>query len=167
MSDILLSDADISRFWSKVETNGSDSPCWEWQAARNAHGYGQFSVSGKTRPAHRVSYVIAHGAIPDGYLICHHCDNPSCVRPAHLFAGTQSDNRRDCIRKGRHWGLPGMALTTYRPSDGESTTAAYSLPRRLVEWVAMTAARENATKSLIVMRAIERLKAEAEKEEAA
>jgi hypothetical protein len=87
------------RFWSKVrKTEG----CWEWTAGTYRKGYGKFSVARSTNAqAHRVSWQMGSGPIPDGLFVCHHCDNPSCVRPDHLFLGTNRDNVRDCVQKGR------------------------------------------------------------------
>lgn len=89
-----------ARFWAKVQP--ADNGCWEWTAHRNNRGYGQFTVSnGVFYTAHAVSYAITHGPIPPGMSICHRCDNPPCVRPDHLFLGTQSDNALDMFAKGR------------------------------------------------------------------
>jgi len=78
-----------------------DDNCLEWKAAKNDRGYGQFFVDEKVVYAHRWIYEQVYGPIPDGYDVCHHCDNPSCVRPQHLFAGTRLDNVRDMDSKGR------------------------------------------------------------------
>lgn len=84
----------LGPFWSYVRKGDG---CWEWTGARNTRGYGTYSA----RLAHRVAYAEARGAIPDGMYVCHHCDNPPCVRPDHLFLGTPTDNVRDMIAKGR------------------------------------------------------------------
>lgn len=88
------------RFWPKVEkTDG----CWIWTAFRDKHGYGQIGTGSKSSHAyaHRVSYEIEYGAIPYGKHVLHQCDNPSCVRPDHLFIGTHADNMADMTNKGR------------------------------------------------------------------
>ena len=88
----------IERFWTKVSKSDG---CWEWQAARDRDGYGQFGVFRRQTKAHRFSWEITNGPIPPGMIVCHTCDNPSCVRPDHLFVGTHQDNQRDKWNKGR------------------------------------------------------------------
>jgi hypothetical protein len=92
------------RFWSKVDTTDADG-CWLWTRARNALGYGSFStgVGSQTMLAHRMAYTFEAGPIPEGISVCHTCDVPACVRPDHLFLGTNSDNQLDSSAKGRHW----------------------------------------------------------------
>jgi len=74
--------------------------CWEWKGAKK-RGYGVFQLNGKAVIAHRFSYKIFYGELPDDLLVCHKCDNPSCVRPDHLFLGTSKDNSTDRDKKGR------------------------------------------------------------------
>lgn len=89
------------RFFSHVLIPDDSDACWEWQGSRTAKGYGCTSYHNKSLRAHRVSYEINIGHIPDGFDVCHHCDNPPCVRPLHLFVGTRSDNMLDARDKGR------------------------------------------------------------------
>ncbi len=90
----------IERFWSLVEKTDD---CWIWRGSTNERGYGCFKLLGE-QIASRVSFVIAHGHLRKGLLVCHRCDNPGCVRPDHLFAGTHRDNADDMVRKGRSVG---------------------------------------------------------------
>lgn len=87
----------MQRFWSKVR-KGPD--CWEWQAARTTWNYGAFWYKGRDVGAHRVAWELAHGD-PGEFQVLHTCDNPPCVRPDHLFLGTQAANMRDMQAKGR------------------------------------------------------------------
>jgi hypothetical protein len=84
-----------------------DNGCWIWQLSKNNIGYGMMRDDKKMRTTHRVSYEEHNGVkIPSGMCVCHSCDNPLCVNPAHLFLGTRQQNTHDMISKGRHkfWG---------------------------------------------------------------
>ena len=110
---MLLTDitpSTLIRFWSKVNKEGPIpehkaelGPCWIWTGAPNNKGYGKLRLQGKRSEeyAHRVSWAISMDASPDGICVCHHCDNPLCVRPSHLFSGTRVDNASDMAAKGR------------------------------------------------------------------
>jgi len=89
------------RFWDKVQLSEG---CWTWTGATTGHGYGVLSKGRDVEgliSAHRLAYKITYGPIPCGMNVCHKCDNPRCVRPDHLFLGTQKDNVLDMINKGR------------------------------------------------------------------
>lgn len=88
------------RFWKKVFKPIGEG-CWTWNGSVNSSGYGTFNVSGLTEMAHRVSWKIKNGLIPFRKQILHKCDNRLCVNPDHLFVGTQSQNRIDCLSKNR------------------------------------------------------------------
>ncbi len=95
---------DFKRWSDKVQF-GTKDECWEWQGSRWL-GYGQLVVGGKTKKAHRLSYEHFTGRQLGKLLCCHTCDNPGCVNPNHLFAGTHTDNAQDMVRKGRHSTAP-------------------------------------------------------------
>ncbi len=85
-------------FWEKVR---KEDACWIWTGARTSQGYGNLRRNGQSLGAHRLSWTLTVGPIPDGMSVLHHCDNPSCVNPNHLFIGTHLDNMRDAVSKGR------------------------------------------------------------------
>ena len=92
------------RFWGKVQLPTDTNLCWEWRASTDTNGYGQINAGGpggKPLRAHRVSWELAHGPIPEGLCVLHRCDNPLRVNPQHLWLGTQTDNLLDCKAKGR------------------------------------------------------------------
>src|SRR5262245_53416201 len=86
------------RFWSRVEKT---SRCWNWTGSTGNGGYGHIRVDGRTRKATHVSLALIGVEVPKGMHVCHHCDNPACVRPSHLFIGDAFDNMSDASRKGR------------------------------------------------------------------
>ncbi len=88
------------RFYKYVDKGAG---CWEWKGHFARNGYGRFTAHpGRSVIASRFSWELEHGVIPDGAIVCHKCDNPKCVRPDHLFLGTNRDNVDDCVRKGRN-----------------------------------------------------------------
>ncbi len=127
------------RFWPKVE-KGPPDECWEWKGARHPSGYG-FLWAGPLYPsnerfakAHRLSWEIHAGAsVPPGLCVLHHCDNPPCVNPAHLYVGTRAENARDRGLRGRGKEQRGEASPVARLTEKDVRaiiSALQDLPRR-------------------------------------
>lgn len=89
------------RLMAKCEPQAA-SGCWHWTGALRDKGYGHMKFEGRYAGAHRVSYLLFVGGIPDGMMVCHRCDNPRCINPDHLWLGTCRDNLHDMVAKGRH-----------------------------------------------------------------
>ncbi len=97
-----------NQYWSKVKkTDG----CWTWSGSKNSHGYGQLRSNKKLIAAHRVSWELHYGGIPEGMCVLHYCDNTECTNPNHLYLGTLKTNSQDMMKKGRGGGqfIKGMA----------------------------------------------------------
>lgn len=98
-------------FWARYDKTGSVpkhcaelGSCWVWTGARGVYGYGHLSYRRRMMQAHRLAFELTYGPLAPGEQVCHHCDNPPCGNPAHLFRGTQLDNVRDMTLKGHHRG---------------------------------------------------------------
>lgn len=93
---------DSQRFWSKVDVRDDKDECWEWQASKDKLGYGWFRLKERPILAHRFALLGYDALLPknlffNGSCVCHHCDNPSCCNPKHLYLGTHQDNMQDIV----------------------------------------------------------------------
>lgn len=127
----VLTDAEWHpRFFSHVDMSAGVDGCWPWTASTNSKGYGSFSLPGRVIAyAHRTSYAIAHGAIPEGMWVLHRCDNPPCVNPAHLWLGTPSDNMVDKVQKGRDHQTRKTHCPAGHPYAGDNLLVGHSFRR--------------------------------------
>lgn len=96
-----IEEAPQERFYRQAQEIGD---CLIYTGGHDKDGYGQFWYVKQSLRAHRVAYIIAYGYIPEGMQVLHTCDNPSCVKPDHLFLGTNADNLADMVAKGRSYG---------------------------------------------------------------
>ena len=111
------------RFWPKVQVS-NQADCWEWEGGKSGDGYGAVGTQnselmGEITRAHRLAWYLHNGPIPVGIMVCHHCDNPGCVNPAHLFLADKSGNMKDAYEKGRlHLDRAWAANRKRRPDRG-------------------------------------------------
>ncbi len=136
----MYSEAVKERFWKFI---GEKNPinCWNWTGGDNGHGYGRFYDGNTYVGAHRFSWMIHYGAISDGKLVCHRCDNTRCVKPDHLFLGTPKENTADMLRKDRAKPQPLKTHCKYGHEFTAENTYLYPIGKRIVRACKACAAR--------------------------
>ena len=100
MNSITLSRKHHFRFMGYVDQK-EENECWNWLGSKNTCGYGKFAINKTSYMAHRVSWILKNGDIPEGLFVLHKCDNRPCVNPNHLYVGTQQENSDDKVNRGR------------------------------------------------------------------
>jgi|ERR1035441_3407969 hypothetical protein len=111
-----LSPTFEERFWSRVYIDTAGIGCWLWTGHQERFGHGRLYACYPSTfmiLAHRASWILNYGPVPDGLCVLHKCDNPPCVRPDHLFLGTIADNNDDRDRKGRHVTAHGESVSNH------------------------------------------------------
>lgn len=110
---------DVARFWSNVRVTADATECWLWLGRTGRGGYGIISWKGRNQRASRLSFELSNGPIPAGALVCHACDNPACVNPAHLHLGTSQSNILEKYGRGRADDRKGdrHPMARLRPTD--------------------------------------------------
>lgn len=155
--EIKLTPKQERNFWRKVDKSAGPDGCWIWTASKVPSGYGSFRVARRLYSAHRVAYTLANDQIPHdgsyhGVCVCHKCDVKTCCRPDHLFLGTQAENNRDRMSKGRsnppRGNKNGSRLRPERLSRGETNGSAKLTAAQVVEIRTIYAAGGTTTKKL-------------------
>jgi len=123
-------------FWANIEKPDNTGDCWNWKGNQDSNGYGKLYVKGEfpyqsgMKGAHRYSWELHNDAIPDGMFCCHHCDNPQCVNPHHLFIGTHQDNMTDMVKKGRaNKKTPWMLGNANNKNNKKSSKESKAIPK--------------------------------------
>lgn len=118
-----LSETFPTRFWTKVKKTDF---CWLWTASPYGGRYGRISRTGKSRPtkgrdisSHVAAWILIKGPVPKGMCVLHHCDNPRCVNPDHLWIGTQLENMRDMVKKRRARGCRGESHANHKLTSSD------------------------------------------------
>lgn len=133
LAALAISGESIANFWNKVQKTDD---CWIWAGARNKDGYGSARAGSRTVGAHRLAWLLAYGSSPGSLCVCHKCDNPSCVRPDHLFLGTIKDNNTDRSMKGRtrtRWTPERRQPADRNPNSKLSTAAIQDIRQRRIK----------------------------------
>lgn len=120
--------------WARADMTAGPVACWPWTGGVSDNGYGRVRVAGVVWYAHRLAYLLARGPIPTGLMVCHACDNPPCVNPAHLFLGTARENNLDKVAKDRHphWRPTPDELVHLQSASPAEVAAASDVSRRTV-----------------------------------